>query len=231
LLGLYARRRTGIGQQIFISMLGANGYANYDDFLSYAGKPPRALLDADLYGTSALYRLYRAKDSWVFLALHDDREWTVFCAITGQAALADDPRFSTAEARAANEGPLVQILAALFAERAAADWEQVLIPAGAPCVESIAQSPGMFFRTHEQMRANGFDVRATHAMWGEYQRWGPTVVFSDTPGQYGPGVLAGQNTDAILREFGIPEGDIADLRRQGVVDSAEAMQLVQPITA
>src|SRR5262249_39009917 len=138
LLGLYARRRTGVGQQIFISMLGANGYANYDDFLSYAGKPPRALLDAELYGTSALYRLYRAKGSWVFLALHDDGQWAVFCAITGQAALADDPRFSTAEARAANEGPLVQILAALFAERAAADWEQVLIPAGAPCVESIA---------------------------------------------------------------------------------------------
>ena len=33
LLGLYARRRTGVGQQIFVSMLGANTYANADAFV------------------------------------------------------------------------------------------------------------------------------------------------------------------------------------------------------
>ncbi|MBM3141239.1 MAG: hypothetical protein FJZ92_13805, partial [Chloroflexi bacterium] len=90
LLGLYARRRTGRGQRIFLSMLGANGYANHDDFLAYEGKPPRQTLDAELHGTEALYRLYPAGEGWVFLSARTDREWAALCAAAGRADLAAD---------------------------------------------------------------------------------------------------------------------------------------------
>ena len=53
MLGLAARQQTGRGQRIYLSMLGANGYANAEDFLSYAGKPARPLVDAQLCGTGA----------------------------------------------------------------------------------------------------------------------------------------------------------------------------------
>ena len=58
MLGLYARKKFGIGQLVSMSMLGANAYANSDDFLSYEGKAPRPTVDADLHGINALYRLY-----------------------------------------------------------------------------------------------------------------------------------------------------------------------------
>ena len=229
LLGLYGRRRTGEGQQIFLSMLGANGYANFDDFLSYDGKRPRSTVDADLYGTTPIYRLHRAKDSWVFLGLRNDAEFAAFCSAVGRADLAADVRFATESSRASNEAALVVALEGLFQQRTAPEWEQLLIGVGVPCVESIGQSPGFFFRTHEQMRANGFNVMAKHTMWGEYQRWGPTVTFSETPGRYGPGVLAGEQTDMILREFGYSEPDVATLRDQHVVDSPTPMPLGAPV--
>lgn len=79
------------------------------------------------------------------------------------------------------------------------------------------------------MRANGFATEADHAIWGRYQRWGPTVTFSATPGRYGPGVLAGEQTDSILTELGYSPEDIARLRSQRVVTSEKPMALAERI--
>ena len=68
MLGLYARERLGISQSILSTMIGANAYANADDFFSYEGKPQQLLPDAEGLGLHALYRLYQAQRGWVFLA-------------------------------------------------------------------------------------------------------------------------------------------------------------------
>ena len=80
LLGLYAQRRYGVGQEIYVNMLTANAYANSDDFLRYEGKPSRRQVDGELYGTAPWYRLYQASEGWVFLAAPTDEEWSAFCA-------------------------------------------------------------------------------------------------------------------------------------------------------
>ena len=99
MLGLVARQRTGQGQRIYLSMLGANGYANAEDSLSYEGKPARAQVDAQLYGTGALYRLYRAREGWVFLAAEEAPDaaetaetWSALCAALEAHGLAGDAR-------------------------------------------------------------------------------------------------------------------------------------------
>ena len=40
LLGLLARERFGIGQAVYVNMIAANMYANADEAVAYAGKPP-----------------------------------------------------------------------------------------------------------------------------------------------------------------------------------------------
>ena len=75
LLGLAARKAHGKGQKIFVDMFGANAYANWDDFLTYEGKPERPAVDVDGFGVSPLHRLYRCADGWVFLMIVNDREW------------------------------------------------------------------------------------------------------------------------------------------------------------
>ena len=47
-------------------------------------------------------------------------------------------------------------------------------------------------------------------------------LLSENPGRYGPGVAAGEDTDAILAEFGYDRAAIAGLHDRGVVRARQA---------
>ena len=216
LLGLYAARREGTGQRIFVNMLAANAYANHDDALSYAGKPERPALDADLRGLSATHRLYEASDGWVFLSVADDAEWTALVAATGDARLAE-AAFATSEGRAAEDERLVAILDEVFATRGADEWESLLIAAGVGCVRADAQLPGPFFMEDEHVAANGFAATVDHPRFGQFVRHGPAVTLSRSRVECGPGSLAGLQTDELLEELGFDAASVASLRERSVV--------------
>ena len=94
MLGLYVQRTQGIGQHIQCNMMGANAYANFDDFVSYEGKPERPNPLTGLYGLNATYRLYPAASGWVFLACPSQHEWRNMVRTMGADALLDDARFA-----------------------------------------------------------------------------------------------------------------------------------------
>lgn len=227
MLALHARRRTGMGQEVFVSMLSANAYANADDFLSYPGKPERPTLDSSLMGIGPLQRLYRARDSWVCLSAESDEMWTRLCSAIQRADLREDDRFKDRESRVSHAEGLAAILAPLFETRHADEWEHALLEAGVGCVRADDyQSAGQFFWRSEHMRENEFAVRASHRVLGDYQRWGPLVTFAETPGRYGPGVVAGEQTDAILEELRYDAPSIQALRENGVVWADETALMV-----
>ena len=218
MLALHARRRTGVGQEVFVSMLAANAYANADDFLSYAGKPSRPTIDAALMGISPLQRLYPARNSWICLSADSDAMWARLCAAVGRADLHADARFADRASRARHRDALAAELSSIFATQHADDWERGLLEAGVGCVRADDYTnAGQFFLRSEHMRANGFALHATHRVLGEYQRWGPMVTFAETPGRYGPGVVAGEQTDSILEELGFDSDTIQRLRDTRVV--------------
>jgi crotonobetainyl-CoA:carnitine CoA-transferase CaiB-like acyl-CoA transferase len=216
-LALFARERHGVGQPVFVNMLAANAYANGDDFLDYAGKPARPAIDAELYGPGAAYRLYRARQGWVFLAITCDAQWQRLCRIAGFGELA--ARYAESNERERLRDELARELEKRFAERDADAWEALLAPAGVGCVRADAQSPGAFFAHSEQLRANGFAPLAKHARFGEYRRWGPLVTVNGPAPSYGPGALGGEHTDALLAELGYSAADTARLRAARVVTS------------
>jgi crotonobetainyl-CoA:carnitine CoA-transferase CaiB-like acyl-CoA transferase len=219
LLALLARERHGIGQAVYVNMLVANAWANGDDFLDYAGKPPRPALGAELTGPAAGYRLYRAQDGWIFLALTTDAEWSRFFAAIARPDLAGDPRFATASARAESDAALGAELARLFATRPADAWETSLGAARVGCVRADGPTPGPFFAHDPHVRENGFTPGCVHARFGPYRRWGPLVSVGGLAPAYGPGSLAGDHTDALLAELGYSAGDVERLRKSGIVGS------------
>ncbi len=227
LLGLYARRRTGKGQEIFIDMMGANAYANADDFFWYEDREPRPDVDPDLLGTGPLYRLYPCKEGWVFLGILLEKEWVQFCRRIGSPELAVDPRFNTRIARQENAAALTTLLEELFLTESADDWERLLAVAGLGCVRADGPLPGEFWHTDEQVQVNEYKATVTHTKHGPMDRHGPVVRLRQTPNRIGPAPLAGEQTASILAELGYGANDIARLWEGGIVWAEEGVPAAQ----
>ena len=221
LLGLYARKSTGKGQYIVSTMLGNNAYANADDFFWHEGKLPRRAPDAGGHGPSALYRLYRAKSGWVFLACPFEDEWRALCETVGRSDLLNDPRFSTSDARAEHDTELSGELEKVFATKEPLEWEKLLTAAEVACVRAEDHSMYRFYDQDPHVRENGFLTEVETQRLGKFWRYSPILRFSDTKGKAGPGALKGEHTQSILRELGYSDTDIRDFKERGSVDWEE----------
>ena len=172
-----------------------------------------------VWASSAGYRLYRAGDGWMFLAVTTDAEWRRCWTAIGRPDLADDPRFATAAARAANDTALTAALTEEMRTRPASEWETRFGRACLAGVRADATTPGPFFAHDPQMVANDFAPECTHPRFGRHRRWGPVVRVNGGLDTYGPGVLAGEHTDQILTALGRDAQEIASLRTARVATS------------
>ena len=203
LLGLAARRAHGRGQKIFVDMFGANAYANWDDFLSYEGKPDRPAVDKDGYGLGPLHRLYQCAEGWVFLMIATDEEWAV---------LRDELHLEVDR----GDADLADVLGEVFAAGNADDFETRLATRGIGCVRADGLQPPAFLLEDEHCGIEELRVPAVHPDWGEYFRNGPMVRFSKGDEYPGTGAMGGATT-ALLEEIGYSADKIDELIADGTV--------------
>ena len=208
LLGLAARRVHGRGQKVFVDMFGANAYANWDDFLSYEGKPERPGVDKDGYGLGPLHRLYRCADGWVFLMITSDDEWTV---------LRDELHLEVDR----DAADLENVLGDVFAAGNADDFEARLATKGIGCVRADGLQPPAFLLEDEHCGVEELRVPAVHPDWGDYFRNGPMVRFSKGDDYPGTGAMGGA-TVAILEELGYSTAEIDALIAERTVGTRES---------
>jgi crotonobetainyl-CoA:carnitine CoA-transferase CaiB-like acyl-CoA transferase len=113
-----------------------------------------------------------AADGLLAFVVWDDRRWAALCAAAGvDEAVARDPRFSSAEARCANQDELRPVLVDAFARWPARDLERVLLDAGIPC--AVTQDLDGVVRDPQ--------VQATGAVYEEARLDGPGVVLAAGP--------------------------------------------------
>ena len=213
MLGLMARENTGLGQQIFVDMFGANAYANHDDFLSYPGKADRALPDALLLGLNPTYRLYPAAAGWVFVALTTARERAEFVRLGGEAGF----EMPDEACLAGNDQTTIDALTALFEQADADQWEQIFAPRGVGCVRADRTQAADFWLTDPQVEALGLTQAQTHPAWGPYRRHGSNVTFDRKQEHLKPPPLAGQHAEDILIEAGYAADEIRSMFAAGVL--------------
>jgi crotonobetainyl-CoA:carnitine CoA-transferase CaiB-like acyl-CoA transferase len=217
-LGLLVRDRTGVSQEMLTTMLTSTAHALADDMAEYKDRPPTQAADAQLLGYSALYRLYRSADEWLYLAAPSAGDWTALCAaLVGESELAADARFVDGAARDANDAALAEVLEEVFASKPAQHWEDTLLAAGVGCVVAHREPPESILQSAEFAGAADMLVEVEHPTFGDHVRLKPYVSFSRSATVAEPGVLAGQQTDAILSELGYSVEAIADLRERKVV--------------
>ncbi|MGB8682889.1 MAG: CoA transferase [Candidatus Binatus sp.] len=219
LAALFARERTGIGQEVDASHLGSMMALQGLNVVARTimGKEFPRNTRANAY--NPLWNHYRcADDKWISLAmLQPDRYWRDFCEVLGKPELIADPRFAEAKIRGKNSAALIAIFDDVFATRPRDEWMRVLKGRGDfiyTIVNSVSDLPD-----DPQVRANDYVVDYNHPALGNLTLLGMPVKLSATPGEpRGHAPELGEHTELLLTEMlGYSWDDVARLREANVI--------------
>lgn len=216
LLALYAREKTGRGQQIDISMLDAQvSLLTYQAAIAFmTGESPGRM--GNRHPTIVPYETFRVADGYFNLAIGNDRLWQRFCAAIGREDLSSDPDFSTNADRVRNRDRLVPILEGIMARRTCAEWTAILDDAGVPGGPILSVGEVL---DHPQVRAREMVVEVEHPTLGSLPLTGIPVKLSETPGSIRrPPPRLGEHTEEVLEELlGYDREKIGELRASGAI--------------
>jgi len=211
---LLVRERTGVGQALTVNNLNAALYLQYSSFAEYLteGNMPYKL------GRSYQpppFGPFRAKDGDVLTIFGTGPMWPKFCKVVGVEHLADDPRFSTDEARQENREEIGKLLDEAFSKKTRAEWAQIFREARMRCDPCLTYEEAC---AHPQLAANEMISTVKHPKRGEMKMLGLPVKLKKTPGKpQGPSPMLGQHTEEILLKLGYKAKDITELEKQGVI--------------
>ena len=212
-LALFARERTGRGQQVDIGMLDSvAALLTYQAAIYFAtGSAPSRM--GNRHPTIVPYETFSAADGEFVLAVGNDDQWRRLCEA---ADIEDDGRFATNRARVTRYEVLKPMLDERLRRRTRADWIARLAAAGVPC-GSVRDLREVF--ADAQLAARDMVATVNHPAIGSLRLLGAPIKLSATPASVrtAPPML-GQHTDAVLRtDLGMSAGDLAALRASGVI--------------
>jgi crotonobetainyl-CoA:carnitine CoA-transferase CaiB-like acyl-CoA transferase len=217
LVALYAKRHGRTMTNAVTTMLGTVQQAMIPYNASYASRPADRAADDQFFGMTALYRMYRAADGFVFLAAPLPREWTALAkAMSPYVDLHADERFVDADSRATHDHELIAALAPVFATKTKLEWERELSAQDVGCVEVVEANSELVLQTDPYFEA-GYAVEAVSPIFEEHRRLAPLCTFSRSQTRVEAGCTIGQHTDALLREIGLDDEAIAGLRAKEIV--------------
>lgn len=197
LAALHEREGTGRGRRIEVALSDAALALNAVHLLrAAADEPTPGRGEWELSGALACYRLYECADErWVALGALEGKFWGRFCEAAG--------RPEWAESHLARDAPFHAQVEALFASRAADEWEKLLRAAGVPVTPVLSPADALAHPTARRFAG----------------RVGPGAPLTQAPSD-APVPALGADTERILRDAGYAREDIEALRAAGVIPQA-----------
>ena len=217
IMALFARERTGVGQQVHTNLLNAGIVISSVEFMRFRGKPPRRLADKGQYGLGALHRLYETADGWIYLAAESDQGWVGLCKALDREDLASNPQFASPNARDENDLSLSLELAQTLCRHTSAHWLRVLEETKIPCAPVVEEYDEGFF-SDPHAAANDMVVELQHPNIGSYELSRNLIRLAATSNvDARPTALLGEHTAEVLAEAGYTPDAIEALYRTAVV--------------
>jgi formyl-CoA transferase len=212
---LFAREKTGLGQQIDVSLMESAMALEVWETSGYfaSGKVPEPLGSA--HRVSAPYQAFRTADGYITIGATSPLNWHACCEVLGLQALEHDERFAVVSARRSHYRELAELIESVTLSRPGKHWYRAMEAAGVPCgvLNTIDQAVD-----DEHIRARGFIVDLPHTSAGTVRATGSPVRLSGTPIRLDhAGPLLGEHTAAILSELGVDGKQLTALAKAGVV--------------
>jgi crotonobetainyl-CoA:carnitine CoA-transferase CaiB-like acyl-CoA transferase len=216
LAAVYAREKTGQGQEVNVSILdGQISFLIYmvaDYFASGKVWGPAGVGER----ADATHGWYKCKDGrYIATAAAQDRWFQNLCKVIGREDLITDPRFSKAEVRARNREPLIAILREVFLTKTVSEWDRLLTEADVPCapVNTIDQA-----LNNPQVIHQGMVGTYPHPLEGEFKAAGNPIKIKGHEELKNAPPLLGQHTVKYLRDLlGYSEEKLAELKKEGII--------------
>lgn len=202
---LYAREKTGEGQEIEVPMFETTVSFTMTEHLNGAlfdpelGPPeyPRVI--------SPNRRPYRTADGHLAVMIYSDGQWTAFFAALGDPDWSRDPMFANVRARTENIGAVLGRIAETLLARPTAAWVALFREVGIPAMPIAAPADLL---DDEHLDAAGFWERR-ETPEGTLRFPGIPTRFGGTPGGIGDAgpALGGQGRE-VLQEAGLSPAEI-----------------------
>jgi itaconate CoA-transferase len=213
LAALLQRQRTGRGSRIDVSMLESLGeWMGFPMYYASDGQQPPPRTGAS-HATIYPYGPFEAGDGTsVMLGLQNEREWKSFCdKVLLEPNLTSDPRFDANPKRSENRVELKRIILACFgaltAPEVAGRLEQANIAnARVNSVKDLWEHPQL--RARNRFRTIGSPAGDLTAML-------PPGVNDSFEYRMDAVPAVGEHSEAILRELGCSQAEIAAMRHVG----------------
>ncbi|VVD95853.1 Acetyl-CoA:oxalate CoA-transferase [Pandoraea pneumonica] len=217
---LFARERTGQGQYVGVSLL-RSALAMQSARMVWADDEPRDV-GRDMR-SGGITGIHPTREGYLYISANTPHFWLALCEKTGMSALAADERYDSVRKRAQHRDEIVPQLHAALQAHSARDWEAIFGDA-VPCaaarrVEDMFDDP--------QVDAEAMVQHYTYAgAQGDlgYRGFREPIRFGNGPDAGACNVPAsraapafGQHSDEVLRDLGLPDAEIAALRKAKAV--------------
>lgn len=216
---LYARTTTGEPSVIDVSLLGVGAWATQFTVnlaMMAGGPPPRPPVPRHGSARNPLVGAYQtADDRWLLLSMvQPGPYWKEFCEVVGHPSLAADERFSTVEKLMGNAPAAAEIIAGIIAKRTFDEWVALLAGIAGQWA-TVQDSWGV--ANDQSLRVNGMIGEFEDADGARRELVANPVQFDETPAELRRGPLFAEHTDEIVRELGITEERMLELKIAGAI--------------
>ncbi len=217
LAALLIRERTGVGQEVEVSLYNTATYVLGFDITSCLISGEDSLRPQRKTMGNPIRNLYPTKDNrWIMLGMTNAQHyWPSFCQAIERPDLEKDPRFATLDARAGHSAELVAIIDAIFRTKTYAEWTEIL------SANKLVWSPVMTpleVTQDEQTRLNEFFAEWNHPRYGKIKLLNNPIKLSKTPAEnQRPAPQLGEHTDEVMKGLNYSDAEVLNLKKAGII--------------
>ncbi|MEX2642705.1 MAG: CoA transferase [Acetobacterales bacterium] len=215
LLAVLNREQTGEGQHIEVPMYENTAVFVLTEHLGQLIYPGSGGRSGDIRVLDKNARPIKTRDSYICISANSDGQAFAFFEAIGRPELKDDERFNSVQARYQNIDAYNGLRVEALSQKTTAEWIEIF---------QRLDVPAMPYKTFEDLVADehlnevGLFEEREHPLEGKVVNLRPAAKFSSVRmRQDNLAPRVGEHTGALMRSFGMSDGDVEALVDAGVL--------------